>query len=320
MVVSRSRPSVSPAPNAPDGAELRAHTGGRLRHARRARETLSRRPTREIFSREFLRATVLLCIAAFMAQFVIVYVVTWMPLVLASIGMPVTKRDPRLGRLLGRRHLRRTRACADHRQGHSYGWLVVTFFVSAVSVAGIGYLGRRLVCAARRHRLHRPADGRRQHRAQRLCDHVLSDQHSLDRHRLGGGLGPDRRHRRRAVRHRAGQRRPHHRGRLMSSPPFLRSSAARPSPWSAPTSIRRRVRLRSTGKTMHGAISQRPVLARHRRAVPDRRVLLPRSAAQLSSHQVDDHVKRLTFFKAPFPRATFWTGRRSSSSAARCCC
>ena len=28
----------------------------------------------------------------------------------------------------------------------------------------------------------------------------------------------------------------------------------------------------------------------------------------LSSHHVEDHVKRLTFFKAPFPRATFWTG------------
>ena len=51
---------------------------------------VSNRPTREIFSREFVRATVLLCIAAFMAQLVIVYVVTWMPLVLASIGMPVT--------------------------------------------------------------------------------------------------------------------------------------------------------------------------------------------------------------------------------------
>src|SRR5581483_8975338 len=46
---------------------------------------ISARPTRE-----FVRATVLLCIAAFVAQLVIVYVVTWMPLVLASIGMPVT--------------------------------------------------------------------------------------------------------------------------------------------------------------------------------------------------------------------------------------
>ncbi|MGH6683360.1 MAG: hypothetical protein ACRECA_05455 [Pseudolabrys sp.] len=28
----------------------------------------------------------------------------------------------------------------------------------------------------------------------------------------------------------------------------------------------------------------------------------------LSSHHVEDHVKRLTFFKAPMPRQTFWAG------------
>jgi len=28
----------------------------------------------------------------------------------------------------------------------------------------------------------------------------------------------------------------------------------------------------------------------------------------LSSHHIEDHVKRLTFFKAPLPRATFWIG------------
>jgi uncharacterized membrane protein YphA (DoxX/SURF4 family) len=28
----------------------------------------------------------------------------------------------------------------------------------------------------------------------------------------------------------------------------------------------------------------------------------------LSSHHVEDHVKRLTIFKAPVPRATFWAG------------
>lgn len=28
----------------------------------------------------------------------------------------------------------------------------------------------------------------------------------------------------------------------------------------------------------------------------------------LSAHHVEDHVKRLTFFKAPLPRATFWAG------------
>ena len=28
----------------------------------------------------------------------------------------------------------------------------------------------------------------------------------------------------------------------------------------------------------------------------------------LSGHHVEDHVKRLTFFKAPMPRAAFWAG------------
>ena len=28
----------------------------------------------------------------------------------------------------------------------------------------------------------------------------------------------------------------------------------------------------------------------------------------LSSHHIEDHVKRLTFFKAPMPRAAFWVG------------
>lgn len=28
----------------------------------------------------------------------------------------------------------------------------------------------------------------------------------------------------------------------------------------------------------------------------------------LSSHHIEDHVKRLTFFRAPLPRVTFWVG------------
>lgn len=28
----------------------------------------------------------------------------------------------------------------------------------------------------------------------------------------------------------------------------------------------------------------------------------------LSSHHIEDHVKRLTFFKVPLPRVTFWIG------------
>jgi len=101
---------------------------------------VSSRPTREIFGREFLRATVLLCVAAFMAQLVIVYVVTWMPLVLASIGMPVTSAILAsvafsVGGIFGAVGLARI---ID--RDKSYRGLIITFFLSAVSIAGIGYL------------------------------------------------------------------------------------------------------------------------------------------------------------------------------------
>ena len=101
---------------------------------------VSAHPTHEIFSREFVRATVLLCIAAFMAQLVIVYVVTWMPLVLASIGMPVTSAILAsvafsVGGIVGAIGLARI---ID--KDKSYRGLVVTFFLSALSIAGIGYL------------------------------------------------------------------------------------------------------------------------------------------------------------------------------------
>jgi AAHS family 4-hydroxybenzoate transporter-like MFS transporter len=101
---------------------------------------VSNRPTRDSFSREFVRATVLLCIAAFMAQLVIVYVVTWMPLVLASIGMPVTSAILAsvafsVGGIFGAIGLARI---ID--KDKSYRGLVVTFLLSAVSIAGIGYL------------------------------------------------------------------------------------------------------------------------------------------------------------------------------------
>lgn len=101
---------------------------------------VSIKPTREIFSREFVRPTVLLCIAAFVAQLVIVYVVTWMPLVLASIGMPVTSAILAsvafsVGGIFGAIGLARI---ID--KDKSYRGLVVTFFLSAVSIGAIGFL------------------------------------------------------------------------------------------------------------------------------------------------------------------------------------
>jgi AAHS family 4-hydroxybenzoate transporter-like MFS transporter len=101
---------------------------------------VSARPTREIFSREFARATILLCAAAFVAQLVIVYVVTWMPLVLASIGMPVTSAILAsvafsVGGIFGAVGLARI---ID--KDKSYRALVLTFFLAALSIACIGYL------------------------------------------------------------------------------------------------------------------------------------------------------------------------------------
>ncbi|MGE5536698.1 MAG: MFS transporter, partial [Acidobacteriota bacterium] len=103
---------------------------------------VSTKPTREIFGREFARATILLCLAAFVAQLVIVYVVTWMPLVLASIGMPVTSAILAsvafsVGGIVGAIGLARI---ID--RDKSYRWLVITFFLSALSIAGIGFFAR----------------------------------------------------------------------------------------------------------------------------------------------------------------------------------
>lgn len=97
-------------------------------------------PIRELFSKEFIRPTVLLSLAAFVAQLVIVYVVSWMPLVLASIGMPVTSAILAsvafsIGGIFGAIGLARI---ID--KDKSYRGLVMTFFLSALSIAGIGFL------------------------------------------------------------------------------------------------------------------------------------------------------------------------------------
>jgi MFS transporter, AAHS family, 4-hydroxybenzoate transporter len=101
---------------------------------------ISKKPVRDLFAPEFIRPTLLLSLAAFVAQLVIVYVVTWMPLVLASIGLPVTSAILAsvafsIGGVFGAIGL--ARIIDKHK---SYRWLVVTFFLSAVSTAGIGLL------------------------------------------------------------------------------------------------------------------------------------------------------------------------------------
>lgn len=101
---------------------------------------LSRHPTRDIFSKEYARPTILLCLAAFVTQLIVVYVVTWMPLVMASIGMPVTRAilasvAYSVGGMFGAIGLARL---IDRRK--SYGWLTTTYVASAVAVAGIGFV------------------------------------------------------------------------------------------------------------------------------------------------------------------------------------
>jgi AAHS family 4-hydroxybenzoate transporter-like MFS transporter len=100
---------------------------------------VSTKPTREIFSREFVLTTVLLCVAAFVAQVMIVYIVTWMPLVLGSIGIDVTRAILAsvaftAGGIFGTIGLARI---ID--KDESYRALVITFFLSALAVATIGF-------------------------------------------------------------------------------------------------------------------------------------------------------------------------------------
>jgi AAHS family 4-hydroxybenzoate transporter-like MFS transporter len=50
-----------------------------------------KQPVREIFSKEYARATALLWLASFVTQLVIVYVITWMPTLLKEAGLPLSR-------------------------------------------------------------------------------------------------------------------------------------------------------------------------------------------------------------------------------------
>jgi AAHS family 4-hydroxybenzoate transporter-like MFS transporter len=124
-ILQRIEPSFRPAPS--DVYVL---------HQSRA---VSAHPTREIFSRKFARATALLCTAAFVAQVVVVYVVLWMPLLLASIGIDVTRAILAsvaftAGGILGTIGVARI---ID--KDKSYRALVITFFLSALAIAALGF-------------------------------------------------------------------------------------------------------------------------------------------------------------------------------------
>jgi AAHS family 4-hydroxybenzoate transporter-like MFS transporter len=93
---------------------------------------------RKIFSTEYLRPTVLLCLASFVTQLVIVFVITWMPTLLQAAGIPLTRAIIAsavfsLGGIAGSLLLARI---IDGRR--SYQSLVLTYVASAFVIGMIG--------------------------------------------------------------------------------------------------------------------------------------------------------------------------------------
>jgi AAHS family 4-hydroxybenzoate transporter-like MFS transporter len=93
---------------------------------------------RRIFSAEYMRPTILLCLASFITQMVIVFVITWMPTLLQAAGIPLTRAiiasavfslggiagSVLLGRIIGAQR--------------SYQSLVLTYVASAFVIGTIG--------------------------------------------------------------------------------------------------------------------------------------------------------------------------------------
>jgi AAHS family 4-hydroxybenzoate transporter-like MFS transporter len=94
---------------------------------------------RQLFSREFSRLTVLLSFAAFITQLIIVFVITWMPTLLTSAGLPLSQAilasaTFSLGGIIGSLLLARL----IDRQ-NSYGALIAAYLASALAVGAIGF-------------------------------------------------------------------------------------------------------------------------------------------------------------------------------------
>jgi len=103
----------------------------------------SERPTsgvlQQLFSREFSRLTVLLSFAAFVTQLIIVFVITWMPTLLTSAGLPLSQAilasaTFSLGGIIGSLLLARL----IDRQ-NSYRALIAAYLASALAVGVIGF-------------------------------------------------------------------------------------------------------------------------------------------------------------------------------------
>lgn len=95
---------------------------------------------REIFSKGFLKTTLLLCLASFVTQLVIVYVITWMPTLLKSAGLPLSRAiiasaTFSLGGIVGSLLLARI---IDKQK--SYRSLVLAFMLAAVAIGLIGFI------------------------------------------------------------------------------------------------------------------------------------------------------------------------------------
>ena len=92
-----------------------------------------------LFSGEFAWLTALLSFAAFITQLIIVFVITWMPTLLTSAGLPLSQAilasaTFSLGGIIGSLLLARL----IDRQS-SYGALIAVYFASALAVGAIGF-------------------------------------------------------------------------------------------------------------------------------------------------------------------------------------
>jgi AAHS family 4-hydroxybenzoate transporter-like MFS transporter len=106
----------------------------------RERSEVNHGPIKEIFSSQYLRATVLLCVAAFATQMVIVFVISWMPTLLKAAGLPLGRAifasaTFSLGGIVGSLLLARL---IDRQR--SYRSLVITFAAAAIVIGFIGFL------------------------------------------------------------------------------------------------------------------------------------------------------------------------------------
>jgi AAHS family 4-hydroxybenzoate transporter-like MFS transporter len=104
-----------------------------------AEDSAARLPLTAVFSGAYLRPTALLCLASFITQMVIVFVITWMPTLLKDAGLPLgraifTAATFSLGGIVGSLLLARIIDAT-----RSYRALVMMYVASAFVIALIGF-------------------------------------------------------------------------------------------------------------------------------------------------------------------------------------